>query len=78
MYWDVMVMELICFFKFMIVVINGYSLVGGCVIVIICDYCMMVEGEKFIIGLNEVVVGIMVLENIYELYVFWLGRWRVY
>lgn len=77
-HWDAMVMEMTCFPKPMIAAINGYSPAGGCVLTITCDHRMMAEGEKFIIGLNEVAVGITVPENIYELYAFWLGRRRAY
>ena len=76
--WDAMVMEMTRFPKPMIAAINGYSPAGGCVIAITCDHRMMAAGEKFIIGLNEVAVGITVPENIYELYAFWLGRRRAY
>jgi len=77
-HWDAMVMEMTCFPKPMIAAVNGYSPAGGCVLAITCDHRMMAEGEKFIIGLNEVAVGITVPENIYELYAFWLGRRRAY
>ena len=71
--WDAMVMELTKCSKPMIAAINGYSPAGGCVLAITCDYRMMAEGEKFVIGLNEVAVGITVPETIYELFAFWLG-----
>lgn len=77
-HWDAMVMELTCFPKPMIAAINGYSPAGGCVIAITCDHRMMAEGEKFIIGLNEVAVGITVPENIFQLYAFWLGHRQAY
>ena len=77
-HWDAMVMEMTRFPKPMIAAINGYSPAGGCGIAITCDHRMMAEGERFIIGLNEVAVGITVPENIYELYAFWLGRRRAY
>lgn len=42
-------------------------------IALACDARVMAEG-KFIIGLNEVPVGIIVPESIFSLYAFWLGK----
>lgn len=67
-----LVTELASFKKPMIAAITGHSPAGGCVLAICCDYRIMAEG-KFIIGLNEVPVGIIVPENIFHLYAFWLG-----
>lgn len=53
--------------------INGHSPAGGCVIALASDYRVMAEG-KFIIGLNEVPVGIIVPNSIFRLYSFWLGK----
>lgn len=76
--WDAMVMELIKFPKPMIAAINGYSPAGGCVLAVTCDYRMMSEGEKFVIGLNEAAVGIVVPEYIYQVYAFWIGSRQAY
>jgi 3,2-trans-enoyl-CoA isomerase len=76
--WDAMVMELIKFPKPMIAAINGYSPAGGCVLAVTCDYRMMSEGEKFVIGLNEAAVGIVVPEYIYQIYAFWIGSRQAY
>ena len=76
--WDAMVMDLTKCSKPMIAAINGYSPAGGCVLAITCDYRMMAEGEKFLIGLNEVAVGITVPETIYELFAFWVGSRLAY
>jgi len=59
--------------KPMIAAINGHSPAGGCVLALCCDYRLMAEG-KFIIGLNEVPVGIIVPDSIFNLYAFWLGK----
>lgn len=67
-----LVTELASFKKPLIAAITGHSPAGGCVLAICCDYRIMAEG-KFIIGLNEVPVGIIVPENIFHLYAFWLG-----
>jgi 3,2-trans-enoyl-CoA isomerase len=60
------------FKKPMVAAINGHSPAGGCVIALACDYRIMAEG-KYIIGLNEVPVGIIVPNSIFNLYAFWLG-----
>ena len=53
--------------------INGHSPAGGCVIALACDIRVMAEGN-YIIGLNEVPVGIIVPDSIFQLYAFWLGK----
>ena len=64
--------KIIAFKKPMVAAINGHSPAGGCVIALACDARVMAEG-KYIIGLNEVPVGIIVPESIFKLYSFWLG-----
>lgn len=66
---------LVSFKKPLISAINGHSPAGGCVLAICSDYRIMAEG-KYIIGLNEVPVGIIVPESIFHLYSFWLGNAR--
>lgn len=61
----------------MIAAISGHSPAGGCVLALCCDYRIMSQG-KFIIGLNEVPVGIIVPESIFHLYAFWLGNAQAY
>lgn len=65
--------DLVKFSKPLIAAISGYSPAGGAVIALTCDYRIMAEGEKYLIGLNEVAVGINITEGIYTLYSFWLG-----
>lgn len=60
------------FKKPLVAAINGHSPAGGCVIALACDYRVMAEG-KYIIGLNEVPVGIIVPNSIFNLYSFWIG-----
>lgn len=60
-----------------IAAIGGHSPAGGCVLALCCDYRIMAEGE-FIIGLNEVPVGIIVPDAIFHLYSFWLGQAKAY
>lgn len=57
--------------------ISGHSPAGGCVLALCSDYRIMAEG-KYIIGLNEVPVGIIVPESIFHLYSFWLGEAKAY
>ena len=65
--------NLTAFKKPLVAAINGHSPAGGCVIALACDARVMAEG-KFIIGLNEVPVGIIVPKSIFELYAFWIGQ----
>jgi 3,2-trans-enoyl-CoA isomerase len=68
---------LVAFKKPMVAAISGHSPAGGCVLAICCDYRVMAEGE-FIIGLNEVPVGIVVPDSVFNLYAFWLGQHKAY
>lgn len=63
----------VSFDKPAVAAISGHSPAGGCVLALCCDYRVMAEGD-YIIGLNEVPVGIVVPESIFQLYSFWLGR----
>ena len=67
----------IAFDKPAVAAISGHSPAGGCVLAICCDYRVMAEGD-FIIGLNEVPVGIIVPDGIFQLYSFWLGAAKAY
>jgi len=67
------VAKITAFKKPLIAAINGHSPAGGCVIALACDARIMAEG-KYIIGLNEVPVGIIVPNSIFQLYSFWLGK----
>ncbi len=72
-----LVKTLVAFKKPMITAISGHSPAGGCVLALCSDYRIMVEG-KFIIGLNEIPVGIIVPQSIFHLYAFWLGEAKAY
>jgi len=67
------VAKITAFKKPLICAINGHSPAGGCVIALACDARVMAEG-KYIIGLNEVPVGIIVPNSIFNLYSFWIGK----
>jgi len=68
---------MVSFKKPMVAAISGHSPAGGCVLAIGCDYRVMAQG-KFIIGLNEIPVGIVVPDAIFDQYAFWLGERRAY
>lgn len=72
-----LVKELASFPKPSVAAITGHSPAGGCVLAICCDYRVMAEGE-YIVGLNEVPVGIIVPQSIFSLYSFWLGKGVAY
>ncbi len=72
-----LVSVLASFRKPLISAISGHSPAGGCVIALCSDYRIMAEG-KFVIGLNEVPVGIIVPDSIFHLYSFWLGQAQAY
>ena len=63
--------------KPMVAAINGHSPAGGCVLALCCDYRLMARG-KYVIGLNEIPVGIIVPDSIFNLYSFWVGNAHAY
>ncbi|MFC4212057.1 enoyl-CoA hydratase/isomerase family protein [Pedobacter lithocola] len=65
--------NMVSFKKPMVAAISGHSPAGGCVMALACDYRIMAEGP-YIIGLNEVPVGIIVPNSIFQLYAFWIGK----
>ena len=65
--------NLVSFKKPLIAAISGHAPAGGCVMALAADYRIMGDGP-FVIGLNEVPVGIIVPTNIFKLYAFWLGN----
>jgi 3,2-trans-enoyl-CoA isomerase len=74
-FWELFIkftINLTSFKKPMVAAINGHSPAGGCVIALACDARVMSEG-KYVIGLNEIPVGIIVPYSIFKLYAFWIG-----
>lgn len=65
--------ELAKFKKPLIAAITGHAPAGGAVIAMTCDYKVMAEGEKYKIGLNEILVNVPLSEDLIRGYVFWLG-----
>ena len=76
MFMDV-VRALVAFDKPAVAAVSGHSPAAGCVLACCCDYRVMAEGD-YIIGLNEVPVGLVVPESIFQLYGFWLGQAQAY
>lgn len=79
-FWELFmafVESLVAFRKPAVAAISGHAPAGGCVLALCCDARVMAEGD-YIIGLNEVPVGIVVPDSIFELYSFWLGRGNAY
>lgn len=72
-----LVADLAAFNKPLVASISGHSPAGGCVLALCSDYRIMAEG-KYIIGLNEVPVGLIVPDSIYHLYAFWIGQAAAY
>ncbi len=72
-----LVRRFVSFSKPSVAAISGHSPAGGCVLAICCDYRVMAEGD-FVIGLNELPVGIVVPQAIFHLYSFWIGQANAY
>ncbi|MRI00228.1 enoyl-CoA hydratase/isomerase family protein [Kriegella sp. EG-1] len=66
--------ELVQFKKPFISAITGYSPAGGCVLAVAGDNRYMAEGDKYLIGLNEVAVNIQISQNLTDIYAFWIGN----
>lgn len=63
--------------KPVVAAIDGHSPAGGCVLALCCDYRVMSQGD-YVIGLNELPVGIVVPPSIFHLYSFWIGQAEAY
>lgn len=69
-------LQLVRFPKPFISAITGHAPAGGCVLAVTSDNRYMAEGEKYVIGLNEVAVNIQISQNLTEAYAFWMGEGR--
>lgn len=67
-------LQLAQFKKPFVVAISGHCPAGGCVLALTGDNRYMAEGEKYVIGLNEVAVNIQISQNLTECYAFWIGE----
>jgi 3,2-trans-enoyl-CoA isomerase len=63
--------------KPVIAAISGHSSAGGCLLAMAADYRLMAEGE-FVIGLNELPVGIIVPTCVMDLYSHYVGSAKAY
>lgn len=72
-----LIKKFVAFSKPAVAAITGHSPAGGCVLALCCDYRLMVDGD-YVLGLNEVPVGIVVPTPIFTLYSFWLGKGHAY
>jgi Delta3-Delta2-enoyl-CoA isomerase len=75
-FWNIFLQftaDITAFKKPLVAAINGHSPAGGCVIALACDHRVMAEG-KYVIGLNEIPVGIIVPDSIFTLYAYWVGQ----
>ncbi len=75
--FDRLVRRIVSFPKPLVAAITGHCPAGGCVLALGCDYRVMATG-KYRIGLNEIPLGIVVPETIFQLYSFVIGRGRAY
>jgi 3,2-trans-enoyl-CoA isomerase len=72
--FGILYLQLVRFPKPFISAITGHSPAGGCVLAVAADNRYMAEGEKYVIGLNEVAVNIQISQNLTEGYAFWMGE----
>jgi len=66
-------LQLVQFKKPFISAITGHSPAGGTVLAVTSDNRYMADGDKYVIGLNEVAVNIQISQNLTEIYAFWMG-----
>jgi len=66
--------NLVRFTKPMVCAISGHSPAGGTVLAIATDYRLMAQGEKYVIGLNEMAVNIQITQALINAYSFWIGN----
>ena len=66
-------LQLVRFPKPFVCAITGHAPAGGCVLAVTSDNRYMAEGDKYVIGLNEVAVNIQISQNLTEAYAFWIG-----
>lgn len=71
------VKTLFIFNKPLVASITGHSPAGGCILAIGCDYRIMAEGN-YKIGLNEIPVGIVMPEFIFQVMSYWIGKGKAF
>ncbi|MCJ8346427.1 enoyl-CoA hydratase/isomerase family protein [bacterium] len=75
--FSILIKNILSFYKPLISSINGHCPAGGCVLAICTDFRVMAQG-KYTIGLNELPVGIVVPDPIYQIYSSWIGPSKAY
>ncbi|MCO4782151.1 MAG: enoyl-CoA hydratase/isomerase family protein [Candidatus Cloacimonetes bacterium] len=75
--FSILIKNMLSFYKPLISAINGHCPAGGCVLAICTDFRIMAEGD-YTIGLNELPVGIVVPDPIYQIYSSWIGPSKAY
>lgn len=79
-FWSSLIQIMVKLAKFpkpLIAAISGHAPAGGCVLAIPADYRLMVAGD-YTIGLNEIPLGIIVPENFFHMYAFWIEKHKAY
>jgi Delta3-Delta2-enoyl-CoA isomerase len=71
------VKTLFLFDKPLVASITGHAPAGGCILAISCDYRVMADGD-YRIGLNEIPVGIVMPEFIYQVMAYWMGKGKAF
>ena len=66
--------EMVQFSKPFICVIPGHCPAGGTVLAITADYRIMIDDDRFSLGLNEMKVNVQISKNLVASYSFWLGK----
>ena len=72
-----LITSLLALNKPVVAAISGHSPAGGCLLALTADYRIMAQGD-FVIGMNELPVGIIVPTAIMELYGFYVGQAKAY
>lgn len=80
-FWELflrIMVDLVAFPKPLVAAITGHCPAGGTILALGADSRIMADDPKYLIGLNEVKVGIIIPSPIFDLYSFWLGRSTAY
>ncbi|HEX8376189.1 MAG TPA: enoyl-CoA hydratase/isomerase family protein [Pedobacter sp.] len=72
-----LIFTLISFKKPLVAAINGHAPAAGTTLSLCCDYRIMADGD-YSIGLNEITLGIIVPDSLFQLYAFCIGRQKAH
>ena len=70
--------DLVSFPKPLVAAISGHAPAGGTIILNGADYRIMVDDPKYILGLNEIGVGLPLPFDVAQGIIFWLGMSKAY